>query len=432
MPEKEIYELIDKTNNGDLKAEEKLVLHNIRLVLYQVTHRFNLVKYDKKDLVSIGIIGLIKAVKSYDVTKKIQFSTYAIKCIDNEILMSLRKIKKDKNIDSLDRIIECSNNDNDKLKLGDVLTNELDNVEEKLDKEIIFEFIQQIVKELPEREREIIMLHFGFYNDEIHTQQEIAEKYSFSKSYISRIISKTIKKLKEQMYLEGFIELKGQDLISIKNNKEGENNMPKTIYKYLEYSKEEVDKVIEELTDEEKKLISLRYGGDLDNPVRSKLDRKQTNRFYGCLIPKMKRRLEANSGKNKKEAIVNQNIEEQDKLKIEKAKAESIGSISKNDYKQILELFQNEQFKEMAKTKPLDECIILSLKLGYFQEKCFSTDAVAEFLDVEKDYVIKVMKQGLISYKEKLNQMIDEAIINESTVNNHPYIKLMKKDETNK
>ena len=132
MPEKEIYELIDKTNNGDLKAEEKLVLHNIRLVLYQVTHRFNLVKYDKKDLVSIGIIGLIKAVKSYDVTKKIQFSTYAIKCIDNEILMSLRKIKKDKNIDSLDRIIECSNNDNDKLKLGDVLTNELDNVEEKL------------------------------------------------------------------------------------------------------------------------------------------------------------------------------------------------------------------------------------------------------------------------------------------------------------
>lgn len=432
MPEKEIYELIEKINNGDLKAKEQLIEHNIRLVLYQVTHRFNLVKYDKKDLVSIGIIGLIKAVKSYDVTKKIKFSTYAIKCIDNEILMSLRKIKKDKNIDSLDRIIECSNNDNDKLKLGDILTNELDNVEEKLDKEIIFEFIQQIVKELPEREREIIMLHFGFYNDEIHTQQEIAEKYSFSKSYISRIISKTIKKLKEQMYLEGFIELKGQDLISIKNNKEGENNMPKTIYKYLEYSKEEVDKVIEELTDEEKKLISLRYGGDLDNPVRSKLDRKQTNRFYGCLIPKMKRRLEANSGKNKKEAIVNQNIEEQDKLKIEKAKAESIGSISKNDYKQILELFQNEQFKEMAKTKPLDECIILSLKLGYFQEKCFSTDAVAEFLDVEKDYVIKVMKQGLISYKEKLNQMIDEAIINESTVNNHPYIKLMKKDETNK
>ena len=82
------------------------------------------------------------------------------------------------------------------------------------------------------------------------------------------------------------------------------------------------------------------------------------------------------------------------------------------------------EFIEMTKKKPLDECLILSLKLGYFQEKYFSTDAIADFLDVDKEYVINITKQGLTSYKERLNQMIEEAITKEAQDNEQPYVKL--------
>ena len=272
LSKQEVYELLEKIKQGDELAREKLVEHNIRLVLYEVTGRFKSVEYDKKDLVSIGNVGLMKAITTFDTSKKVEFATYAIRCIDNEILMFLRKLKKAQNVDSLDRTIN-HDKDGNELKIEDTISDETDIVEEYTDNET-HQIIRQIVKDLPDRDREIIMLHFGFYNDKTHTQKEIADMMSISQSYVSRLITKIVKKLGQQLQQKGVIELRmeGQRPKTKKepNRKEGGKNMARelqTIYEYFgSYTKEQVDAMLEKLTEEEKGLITLRYGEDLNNP----------------------------------------------------------------------------------------------------------------------------------------------------------------------
>ena len=206
LSKQEVYELLEKIKQGDELAREKLVEHNIRLVLYEVTGRFKSVEYDKKDLVSIGNVGLMKAITTFDKSKKVEFATYATRCIDNEILMFLRKLKKAQNVDSLDRTI-IHDKDGNELKIEYTIIDETDIVEEYTDNET-HQIIRQIVKDLPDRDREIIMLHFGFYNDKTHTQKEIADMMSISRSYVSRLITKIVKKLGQQLQQKGFIELR--------------------------------------------------------------------------------------------------------------------------------------------------------------------------------------------------------------------------------
>lgn len=206
LSKQEVYELLKKIKQGDELAREKFVEHNIRLVLYEVTGRFKSVEYDKKDLVSIGNVGLMKAITTFDTSKKVEFATYATRCIDNEILMFLRKLKKDQNVDSLDRTIN-HDKDGNELKIEDIIIDETDIVEEYTDNET-HQIIRQIVKDLPDRDREIIMLHFGFYNDKTHTQKEIADMMSISRSYVSRLITKIVKKLGQQLQQKGVIELR--------------------------------------------------------------------------------------------------------------------------------------------------------------------------------------------------------------------------------
>lgn len=206
LSKQEVYELLEKIKQGDELAREKLVEHNIRLVLYEVTGRFKSVEYDKKDLVSIGNVGLMKAITTFDTSKKVEFATYATRCIDNEILMFLRKLKKAQNVDSLDRTI-IHDKDGNELKIEYTIIDETDIVEEYTDNET-HQIIRQIVKDLPDRDREIIMLHFGFYNDKTHTQKEIADMMSISRSYVSRLITKIVKKLGQQLQQKGVIELR--------------------------------------------------------------------------------------------------------------------------------------------------------------------------------------------------------------------------------
>lgn len=187
----EVSELIEKIKQGDEKARKKLIEHNIRLVLYEVNHRFKSVEYDKNDLVSIGNIGLMKAITTFDASKKVEFSTYATRCIDNEILMFLRKLKKNQNVDSLDRIIRHDKDGNEK-KLEDIISDDIDITESYTDNET-YQIIRQIVKDLPERDRQIIMLYFGFYNGKTHTQKEIAKELGISRSYVPRLIKKLLK-----------------------------------------------------------------------------------------------------------------------------------------------------------------------------------------------------------------------------------------------
>ena len=204
LPKEEMYDLLSKVSQGDTDARQKLIEHNIRLVIYEVNGRFNTLEYDKSELVSIGILGLVKAVDTYDASKKIEFSTYAARCIDNEILMFIRRLKKEKCVDSLDRPI--SGEEEDKaIKLEDVIKSDED-IQTSYEGKEIYAQIRKIVYSLPEREREIIMLYFGFYEGRIYKQKEIADKLNISRSYASRLIAKIVKKIKKQLEEVGIVE----------------------------------------------------------------------------------------------------------------------------------------------------------------------------------------------------------------------------------
>lgn len=197
LANEEVYRLIQEINDGSMDAREKLITHNIRLLLYEVTNKFKNVDYDKKDLVSIGSIGLLKAINTFDLTKGVEFSAYATKRINYEILMFLRKLKKNQIVDSIDRVV-FKDKDGSEIKLGDRLYDSSDFIED-YEKTEIHKIIRELVKQLPNRDKEIIMLYFGFYDDKIYTQKEIGNKLHLSQVHISRLISKIIEKLRKQL-----------------------------------------------------------------------------------------------------------------------------------------------------------------------------------------------------------------------------------------
>ncbi|MDD6879334.1 MAG: sigma-70 family RNA polymerase sigma factor [bacterium] len=432
LPKQEVYDLLEKIKQGDERSREKLIKHNIRLVLYEVTACFKSVKYDKKDLVSIGNIGLMKAITTFDTSKKVEFATYAKRCIDNEILMFLRKIKKDQNVCSLNRIIN-HDKDGKELKIEDTISDKRDIVEEYEDNET-YQIIRQIVEKLPNRDRKIIMLYFGFYNGKVHTQKEIADMMCISQPLVSKLITKILKRLAQQLKHKGVIELSIQrqsPKIKLEpNEKEGGKKMSKlqTIYEYFSsYTKEQVDAMLEKLTEEERMLITLRYGEDLNNPTPIKLSREQINKFYGVLIPKMRRLLsnpnvEIKPRKKRQniieepivessmEGLHNSNTSNIENLEQKEQQEDDNKSITKEDCEKMLELLRTPSFNQIMKVLTVKESVIISLKLGYVDGKYFSTESIAEFLGIESQEVIDITKKVLLLYKENISKFIDNAI----------------------
>lgn len=206
LSKEETCRLLDKVQQGDKEALKTIVKHNIRLVVSIVINEYLHIEYSKKDLISIGNIGLIKAAKTYDKSKNVLFSTYASKCINNEILMFLRKLKRERTKApySLDKEIDgviIDDDVKDKIALIDTI-----NIEEDYEKKVTYKAIQEIIEKLPDRNKEIIKLHFGFYNKS-YSQVEIAQMMSVGQPRISRLIAKALKKIKQQLYEEGLIEL---------------------------------------------------------------------------------------------------------------------------------------------------------------------------------------------------------------------------------
>lgn len=169
------------------------------MILYKAAKKFRTVNYDKKDLISIGNVGLIKAVLTFDKSRNMEFASYAAKCIDNEILQFLRKLKKLQNIDSLDRTISKSvYKEGYVTTLGDITPSKNDMVEE-YDRKECYQIIREIVSNLPSQDMVIIMLYFWFYNDKFHTQAEIAMITSLSQSWVSRVIRKIVERIEQQL-----------------------------------------------------------------------------------------------------------------------------------------------------------------------------------------------------------------------------------------
>ena len=179
---------------GDMNARNKLIEHNLRLVVF-LAKRYENTSVDLEDLVSIGSIGLIKGINTFSKDKNIKLATYCSRCIDNEILMFLRKNKKTKTDISFEESLSFDAEGNE-LHLEDILGTESDIVTKPLDDEINKQILNEELKKLNDRDRLIIALRYGLDGYEEMTQKEVAEKLNISQSYISRIEKKVIKKFK--------------------------------------------------------------------------------------------------------------------------------------------------------------------------------------------------------------------------------------------
>lgn len=182
---------------GDEAAKQRLVEHNLRLVVY-IARRFENTGINLEDLISIGTIGLIKAIGTYRLDKKIKLATYASRCIENEILMHIRKTANQKTEVSLDEPInmDCDGNE---LLLSDILGTDEDMILRPLEDDVDLCVLRQALKELPDREREIVLMRFGLEGRKELTQKEVAQKMGISQSYISRLEKRIMQRLKKEL-----------------------------------------------------------------------------------------------------------------------------------------------------------------------------------------------------------------------------------------
>ena len=356
LPKSELYDYLKKCSLGDNEAREKIIKHNIRLVINQVKKNFPNTPYERKELVSIGLIGLIKGVDTFDIEKKFAFSSYAIRCIDNEILMFLRKEKKYEKDESIYQTIGVDKNGKE-LTLEDTLKDDKDFVEEHTHNEMLLS-IRQIVYLLEGRDKEIIMLRYGFIDDKVYTQQEVANKLGISSSYISRLENKILKRISTELEDNEIIETpnkrkkkqvqpeQGQSAVVITNRTEALNESLKESI--------EDDTIISKTSSEEKNM--------------------QNTTTYNSL---------ESSPKN---------------------------NISKDDYLKLLELLRTSFFSQMINVLSVKESVIISLKLGYIDGKYFTTESIAKFLEIEQDEVRETIEKVLLLYKENINQFFDNVI----------------------
>ena len=189
--------LIEEVAQGNETAKQKLIEHNLRLVVY-IAKKFENTGLEMEDLISIGAIGLIKAVKTYKYDKKIKLATYASRCIENEILMQLRKTSKLKTEVSLDEPLSGDGEGNE-LLLEDVLFDESQTLGKDMERSSEQQILWEIINKLGEREKEIMIMRFGLLGGEEKTQKEVADELGISQSYISRIEKKILVKMKKDI-----------------------------------------------------------------------------------------------------------------------------------------------------------------------------------------------------------------------------------------
>ena len=190
-------ELIARLAEGDQAASSTLIEHNLRLVVY-IARRFENTGINIEDLISIGTIGLIKAVGTYQPAKNIKLATYASRCIENEILMYLRKSSNRRQDASIDEPLN-TDSDGNELLLMDVLTSDQAQVGEELERNAERSALLAAVQALNPRERQIMELRFGLRDGVEHTQKEVADSIGISQSYISRLEKRIIKRLRQQI-----------------------------------------------------------------------------------------------------------------------------------------------------------------------------------------------------------------------------------------
>lgn len=195
--QEEELDLLSKLPTGDDSIKNLLIEHNLRLVIY-IARKFDNTSADLEDLISIGTIGLIKAVNSFQPDKNIKLATYASKCIENEILMYLRRLARLKSEVSIDEPLN-TDWDGNELVLADVLGTECEVVYKDIELSVEKELLKNAISKLPERERHILSLRFGLESGEEMTQKDVADYLGISQSYISRLEKKIFARLKKDI-----------------------------------------------------------------------------------------------------------------------------------------------------------------------------------------------------------------------------------------
>lgn len=197
LTDEEQETIFNELINGDETHRDLLVIHNLRLVVY-IAKKYDCPSASAEDLVSIGTIGLMKAVKTFNPVKNIKLATYASRCIENEILMYLRKASNSSVNLSFDEPLS-TDWDGNELTLRDVLGTDENEISEGIEYEDEKRLLRLVVSELEPKEREIMCLRFGLDGSEIYTQKQLADKMGISQSYISRLEKRILNKIKNEM-----------------------------------------------------------------------------------------------------------------------------------------------------------------------------------------------------------------------------------------
>ena len=190
-------EALEALEQGSEEAKQLLIEHNLRLVVF-IARRFENTGVNLEDLISIGTIGLIKAIGTYRRDRNIKLATYSSRCIENEILMYIRKIANQKTEISLDEPINMDYDGNE-LLLSDILGTDEDTVTGPLEDSVDLLLLRQALGELPEREREIVLMRYGLEGRRELTQKEVAQKMGISQSYISRLEKRIMLRLRKEI-----------------------------------------------------------------------------------------------------------------------------------------------------------------------------------------------------------------------------------------
>lgn len=202
LSQSEEKSIMERIEAGDNSAREPLITHNLRLVVY-IAKKFESNSAGVEDLISIGTIGLIKAVNTFCPSRNIKLATYASRCIENEILMFMRKSSQLKNEVSIDEPLNIDWDGNE-LLLSDILGSEQDLINTKIEQDVERKLVLSAVEKLSDREKVIMELRFGLNGRKEHTQKEVADELGISQSYISRLEKKIIARLKNEMEKAGW------------------------------------------------------------------------------------------------------------------------------------------------------------------------------------------------------------------------------------
>lgn len=466
--------LFSRMKNGDIGVRDEIILSNLNLVKYIINKKFMNTSFDYKDLESVGIIGLIKAVDAFDADKGFKFSTYAITCIENEILMLFRKNYSGEISYDAPLYID---KDGQVLRYSDIIADENVNVSEEVSNNdlgnLMFRFICEIENN---RDREIIKRAYGFGCTYMN-QVELSKKFNLSQGYISKLIVKYTREIASKLLESGAIvlteaQIKKLKIIvnsSLKNNikrkpisyKNKSSNLS-LFDRFSEYTAEEIMQVFDSLTEKDKELLYQKFGEKLDTFVSNdvcKWDKDTRGYFFSGLLYKIERRLkklksnEPITGVKPKtmyeffkeytpdeiNSVVKTLTDDEIKILHTKFGDDFISPVQNNSLsvdirnifyynvstkikrrlakarkkekelneKNLVEYLRKSDFNDMFSDLSTRDALIISMRFGFIDDKCYSLEEISDTLKISKKDVIKSIRDTLVFYNKEYNPDVD-------------------------